>query len=122
MDLMDLLFDTYAVGKISGLGALQANTDHRVTASTDRLAALEYRYERLHVVTVALWSLLKEHTGLMDADLKRFVASVEASESKPHGAPGTMKCGKCGRIIRQSATRCVYCGSAVTSGDAFQGT
>jgi hypothetical protein len=122
MDLLDLLFDTYAVNKISGVSALQAHTDHRLTESTDRLATLELRYERLHVVTVALWSLLKEHTGLTDGDLKKFVTQVEESDTRAHGAPGTMKCEKCGRIIKQSATRCIYCGSAVSKGNAFQGT
>ena len=40
MDLLNLLFDTYAVGKISGVSALQAHTDHRLSESTDRLATL----------------------------------------------------------------------------------
>jgi hypothetical protein len=122
VDLLDLLFDSYAAGRLSGVSALQAQTDHRLTASTDRLSDLEFRYERLHMVTTALWLLLKEHTGLTDADLKQFVAQVEASRAKAPGAHGTMQCEKCGRIIKQAATRCIYCGSAVTKGDAFQGT
>lgn len=122
LDLFDVLFAGYLQSKTSGLSALQASSDQRITGATDRLAALEYRYERMHVVTVALWALLKEHTGLTDADLKRFVQQVEQAESKNRGAAATMTCEKCHRVNRKSATRCIWCGAAVTAGDAFQGT
>ncbi len=121
-DLFDVLFAQYAAAKISGLTALQANTDQRLTSSTDRLTALEHKYERMHIVTVALWALLKERTGLTDSDLKRLVGSVEASEANAHGAAGTTACPKCSRVIRKSAMRCVWCGAAVTTGNAFHGT
>ena len=121
-DVFDVMFGTYVAEKISGLSTLQANTDGRLTSSTDRLTALEHRYERMHIITVALWALLKERTGLTDGDLKRFVANVEASEAKSRGATGTMTCPKCSRIIRKSATRCVWCGASITDGDAFQGS
>jgi hypothetical protein len=74
------------------------------------------------MITTAPWSLLKEHTGLTDADLKQFSARVEATEANSHGTAGTMAREKCGRIVKQSATRCLYCESAITKGDAFQGT
>ena len=120
-DLFDVVFGTYMTGKMAGISALQANTDQRVTGSAERLTALEHRYERMHVITVALWALLKEHTGLTDADLKRFVADVEASEAQNRGAAGTMTCPKCSRVIRKSASKCVWCGAPVTTGNAFEG-
>jgi hypothetical protein len=89
-DLFDVLFASYLQSKTSGLTALQSSSDQRITGATDRLAALEYRYERMHVVTVALWALLKEHTGLTDADLKRFVQQVEEAESKNRGGSATI--------------------------------
>ena len=122
LDLFDVLFAGYFQSKTSGLTALQSSSDQRITGATDRLAALEYRYERMHVVTVALWALLKEHTGLTDADLKRFVQQVEEAESKNRGGSATMTCEKCHRVNRKSATRCIWCGATITTGDAFQGT
>ncbi len=121
-DLFDVVFGTYLSGKVAGISSLQANTDQRLTQSTDRLAALEQKYEKMHIVTVALWGLLKEHTSLTDDDLKRFVANVEATEAQNRGASGAMPCPHCSRIVRKSATRCPWCGNAITSGDAFQGT
>ncbi|MBS0380771.1 MAG: hypothetical protein JSS29_20010 [Proteobacteria bacterium] len=121
-DLFDVVFGTYVSSKVAGISALQASTDQRLTSSTERLTALEHKYERMHIVMVALWGLLKEHTSLTDADLKRFVANVEASEAQNRGAAGTMACPHCSRTVRKSATRCPWCGGAITTGDAFQGT
>ena len=121
-DLFDVLFASYVQGEVAGVSALQANADQRLTGTAERLAALEHRYERMHLVTVALWALLKEHTGLTDGDLKRFLHDVEAAESKSRGASGVMPCERCSRILRKTATRCTWCGAPVTTGNAFQGT
>jgi hypothetical protein len=58
------------------LTSLQASSDQRITGTTDRLAALEYRYERMHVVTVALWALFE---GAYGADGRRPEAFRSAS-------------------------------------------
>lgn len=108
--------------QIAGLSGLQANTDTRLTGTTDRLTALEHRYERMQLVMAALWALLKEHTGLTDGDLKRFMQDAEAANLASPGKLAVMKCERCHRIIRTSSTHCVWCGAAVNSGDAFQGT
>jgi hypothetical protein len=47
LDLFDVLFAGYFQSKTSGLTALQSSSDQRITGATDRLAALEYRYERM---------------------------------------------------------------------------
>ncbi len=120
MDLFDIALGGALQSGIAGISALQANTDQRLTGTTERIASLEQRYERMQLVMLALWSLLKEHTGLTDADLKRFMHDAEASRASTGSA--VMTCEKCHRIIRKSATRCVWCGAAVTSGNAFQGT
>jgi len=123
------MFDLFesAVGgaieaQIAGLTGLQANTDTRLTGTTDRLTALEHRYERMQLVLVALWALLKAHTGLSDSDLKAYMRNVEAANSGAAGKPAVIKCENCHRIIRASATRCVWCGATVNAGNAFQGT
>lgn len=121
-DFIDGVFGSFSQAKIAGLSSLQANTDQRLTGTADRLSALEYRYERMHIVMVALWGLLKEHNGLTDEDLKRLVQAVEVSESKAGPSAGAMPCPHCSRMVRKSASRCPWCGSAITSGDAFQGT
>jgi len=120
MDLFDIALGGALQSGIASVSALQANTDQRLTSTAERLAALEHRYERMQLIMLALWSLLKEHTGLTDSDLKRFMHDAEASNASRGSA--VMTCEQCHRIIRKSATRCVWCGAAVNTGNAFQGT
>jgi hypothetical protein len=122
MDLFSAALGGSLYSEIAGLTGLQANTDQRLTNTAERLSALEHRYERMQLVMVALWSLLKEHTGLTDADLKRFMHAAEAVASDIHGNPAVMNCPHCHRIIRKSATTCVWCGGSIETGNAFQGT
>lgn len=125
MDIIDI-FDIYQEGKIAGLEALQANNSQRITSASDRLTDLEMRYERMRLVTNALWALLKEHTSLTDGDLKRFIEKVDMVDGRLDGklsrTAGGMSCPKCRRKIRKSAVVCMWCGTKQESGDPFQAT
>jgi hypothetical protein len=125
IDLLDI-FDVYQHGKITQVGALQANTSERVTGVNERLKDLETRHERMKLVMAALWQLLKSHTGMTDADLKRYIEQVDLSDGKKDGklsrAQGAMDCPDCKRRILKSAVTCVWCGANLTSGDAFHST
>jgi hypothetical protein len=120
------IFDLYQEGRIGELGMQQADTDRRLLGTADKLRALELRYERMRLVSNALWQLLKEHTGLTDADLKRFVEQVDLSDGKLDGKLsrnlGAMDCPKCSRRVLKSAVVCAWCGHRQETGDAFQST
>ena len=58
----------------------------------------------MQLVMLGLWALLKEHNGLTDADLKRFMQGAAVSHSDAAGNPAIMKCENCHHIIRKSAT------------------
>jgi hypothetical protein len=125
IDFIDI-FDVYQQGKIAGLGSLQADTDRRVTGTGDKLRDLEQRYERMTLVTNALWQLLKAHTGLTDADLKKYIEKVDLSDGVRDGkvtrTKGAMDCPHCSRRVLKSATVCAWCGGKLTSGDPFHST
>ena len=125
IDLLDI-FDVYQQKKLGELGALQADSNRRLTNAGDRLADLERRQERMHLVVTALWQLLKAHTALTDADLKRFVEQVDLSDGKLDGkvarTAGAMDCPECARRILKSAVRCPWCGSKLRQGDPFAST
>ena len=122
MDLFDFALGSSLYSQIGGLSGLQANTDQRLTGTAERLADIERRYERMQLVMLGLWALLKEHNGLTDADLKRFMQGAAVSHSDAAGNSAIMKCENCHRIIRKSATRCIWCGAKVSCGNAFEGT
>jgi hypothetical protein len=125
IDFIDI-FDVYQQGKIAGLGSLQADTGRRVTNTGDKLRELEQRYERMSLVTNALWQLLKAHTGLTDADLKKYVEKVDLADGVRDGKvtrnKGAMDCPKCSRRVLKSATVCAWCSENLISGDPFHST
>jgi hypothetical protein len=125
LDLIDI-FDIYQHRKIGELGALHADANRRLTSTGDRLHDLEQRYERMRLIVSALWQLLKEHTALTDADLKRFIEKVDLSDGKLDGklsrTAGAMDCPKCSRRILKSAVVCPWCSTKLVHGDAFSST
>ena len=125
IDLIDL-FDIYQNAKIGQIGALQADTDRRVTDTGERLKLLEQWYERMRLVNAALWQLLKAHTGLTDADLKQYIEKVDLADGKLDGKIGrkqaAMDCPHCSRRILKTAVFCPWCTKRLQSGDAFEAT
>ena len=125
--LADSAMDQVGHGaKIGELGALQADSNRRLTQAGDRLRDLERRYERMRLITTALWQLLKAHTGLTDADLKRYIEKVDLADGKLDGKIDrkgiAMDCPHCSRRILKSAVVCPWCTRRMKSGDAFEAT
>ena len=125
IDFIDI-FDVYQHGKITGVGALQADTDRRLTNTGDRLRDLEQRYERMALVTNPLWQLLKAHTGLTDSELKKCIEKVDLADGVRDGkmarSKGAVDCPHCSRRVLKSASVCAWCGGKVASGDPFHST
>jgi hypothetical protein len=124
-DLFDM-FDIYQQAKIGEQAGLQANSDQRITQAREKTRDLEQRYERLRLVTIAMWQLLKEHTGLTDTDLRKFVEQVDLLDGKLDGkvsrVSGATNCTECGRRMLKSAVRCPWCGVKNLAGNAFHAT
>ena len=132
-DLFEDLVDLAPVGleieqraRVDQVAALQADSYRRLTGTQDRLRQLEQRYERMRLVTAALWQLLKGHTGLTDADLKRYIEKVDLADGKLDGKIarklGAIDCVHCKRRILKSAVVCPWCSKRPRAGDAFEAT
>ena len=77
---------------------------------------LERRHEQLKLVTLAMWTLLKEHSGLTEGDLKKYIEKVDLMDGKLDGKAHTKEkvhCGGCDRYILATALACPYCGQAL---------
>lgn len=136
VDLIDLLdlFDlptgvAEQVGqgaKVGEIEALQVDSNRRLTDAGERLKDLEGRYERMRLVTTALWQLLKAHTGLTDADLKQYIEKVDLADGKLDGKiarkAAAMDCPHCSRRILKSAIVCPWCSKRLRVGDPFEAT
>jgi hypothetical protein len=131
-DLFDLI-DTYPNSldieqraRVEQVAALEADSYRRLTGTQDRLQLLEQRYERMKLVNVALWQLLKAHTGLTDADLKQYIEKVDRADGKLDGKiarkGGAMDCPHCNRRILKTHVVCPWCSERLQTGDAFEAT
>ena len=128
--MIDLLLDIFQFKKIYEIEGKQSKDQVATIRSTStnkgRINELEIRYERLRLVTMAMWELLKTHTGLTESDLKKYIEELDMADGKLDGKIDQKKyftnCSDCGRKILKSALVCVYCGANNPTGDSFHGT
>jgi hypothetical protein len=104
-------------------GKLLPESNRRITDTNERLKDLEKRHERMHLVTAALWQLLKAHTGLTDEALKQYIEKVDLADGKLDGKitkkGAAIDCPNCSRRILKSAVVCPWCTKRLKSGDPF---
>jgi hypothetical protein len=85
------------------------------------LAELVDRVERLNLICMAMWSLMKEKTDLTEDDLRNRIQEIDLSDGVLDGrvriAAGA--CPKCGRMMSSRFKRCLYCGEVAPDRDAF---
>jgi hypothetical protein len=113
-DIFNYLFD--AVQNVHIRRARKESTDarHKVSDARIDIASLQRDHEKLKLITIALWELLKEHTSLTDSALKAYVEQVDEEDGRRDGKASTKvtrhTCDDCGHSIPTSALACAYCG------------
>lgn len=82
---------------------------------------VEDRLDRLVLVNMALWSLLREKTGLTEQDLMDRVQQVDLSDGQLDGKARKplAKCPDCDRVMSPRHKRCLYCGAERLDYSAF---
>ena len=98
----------------------------QAASEADRAAAsvqhLEGRLDRLLLVSMSLWELLKERTDLTEDDLLAKVQEVDLRDGRPDGKVSrtVKKCPQCKRTMSPKHQRCLYCGADDIDKEAFQ--
>jgi ribosomal protein S27AE len=82
---------------------------------------LQDRLEKLSLVSLAMWSLLQEKTGLTEQDLMDRVRAIDLADGVEDGkvTQTVSKCVKCGRTMSPRHRKCLYCGAAELKTSAF---
>ena len=130
--MIDLIWDIFQQGQIAGLETKEKIQDARfegVAAGTAdveaRLRELEQRHEQLKLVTLAMWHLLRDHSGLLESDLRKYVESTDLLDGKADGKVSHAKerrpCPGCDRIVLSTAVACPYCGTRQRARNVFGG-
>jgi type I site-specific restriction endonuclease len=130
--MLDLFWDLFQQGQINNLhdGRLsqlekEKSQDNKADSLEARLQELEQRHEQLKLVTLAFWSLLRDHAGLLESDLRKYVEKIDLLDGKQDGkvtkAIGKVTCTGCDRSLLATSAVCVYCGTPLKRGDLFTG-
>lgn len=117
-----MIFGPTVVGPAQ-IGLAQANAQnardiaHKSEVSSDKA---QKNIERLYMVVHAMWELLKEKTGLTDADLEAKVREIDMRDGKLDGKDSTQTemqmCRKCGKTVASGQTMCPWCGEQIGIG------
>ena len=94
-----------------------ATADRNVEALIDRL-------DKLTLVNMAVWSLVREQLELTEEQLVERVREIDLADGVEDGkvTRTVAKCPKCGRVMSPRHKKCIYCGSAKLSITAFDQT
>ncbi|MCX7871996.1 MAG: hypothetical protein N2487_01775 [Verrucomicrobiae bacterium] len=114
---MNILFDIYqqiairqAVEKVD-----QAKTT--VDRLRDEIRVLSNRCDTLALVCQSLWEILKEQTGMDDAQILKKMQEIDlrdgVADGKITGRP--ISCPSCGRTNNTRRPTCIYCGHDLPS-------
>ena len=127
--MIDFIFDLFQQGQIHNakaeieLGKVKDKyQDQKITSSDVRLKDLEQRHEQLKLVTMAMWTLLKDHTGLTEGDLRKYIEKVDLMDGKADGKINTKErsdCLNCGRTVLSTSLACPYCGGKLNRKSSF---
>jgi hypothetical protein len=121
--MIDILFDLYQQGRINDVENTAQESSRKATDFQGRVRQLEESIDRLVLVNAALWSLVKDRTGLTDAALTARVRDIDLRDGVEDGKITTtvQNCQKCGRTMAPRHKRCLYCGGERLASSPFQG-
>ena len=108
---------TYSPGE----GAAAAIDRQHAERAARQVQEYEERLDKLTLVCMALWSLLKEKTELAEEDLLERVRQIDLMDGKEDGKAKKQvaKCPQCGRTMSPRHGRCLYCGARNLEYSAF---
>jgi ribosomal protein S27AE len=96
-------------------------SNRREREVSSSVEVLEDRLEKLSLVSLAMWSLIQEKTGLTEQDLMDRVKAIDLADGIEDGkvTQTVSKCVKCGRTMSPRHRKCLYCGAAELRTSAF---
>jgi hypothetical protein len=99
--------------------ALDAKSD--ITRQAERIHKLERGIGRLALISQALWELVRDRTGISEAELADKIQEVDLRDGTLDGAftARVSKCPKCARVVNSKRSRCIYCGEELTNQHVF---
>ena len=87
----------------------------------EKIQWLEDRLDRLPLISMAMWELVRERAELSEEDLMTKVQEIDLRDGQADGkvTPQVKHCPQCDRVMSPRHQRCLYCGGSIESDTAF---
>ncbi len=85
------------------------------------IRSLEEKIDQMALKCQAMWELLRDTTGLTDADIGKKICDVDLRDGVLDGkiTKTGKQCTSCSRTISAKHNRCLYCGELAQSEEIF---
>ncbi|MDX2081100.1 MAG: hypothetical protein SFU53_09975 [Terrimicrobiaceae bacterium] len=120
--MIEFVWDLSQQKQIGEAKASAADAKSRTAEQGTRIQELEFRVERLALACQAMWEILRETTGLTDAQLTQKIGEIDLRDGKKDGRMKArpVTCPSCGRTGTSRGKKCIYCGSPLSAIHAFE--
>ncbi len=108
----------------AGMASTEAASAQRQARQAQQSSAdVEERLEKLQLISMALWELLRDRTKLTENDLIAKVQEIDLRDGTLDGkvTRTVCDCPNCGRRMSPRHKKCIYCGHASLVESAFDG-
>lgn len=122
---MSRMFSSIITGGLKNIARADATAGRPVPqasqASATAVTLLEERLERLALVNMAMWELLREKTKLTEEELLLKVLEIDLRDGNEDSkvTRTVAKCQSCNRAMSPRHTKCIYCGAEKLAQSAF---
>jgi predicted Zn-ribbon and HTH transcriptional regulator len=91
-------------------------------ASRSDLELLQDKFEKLKLVTMAVWTFVKDDKNINEDALIERVREIDKLDGSADGKLriSVRKCGKCGRSLNPKFEKCQFCGFVTPVGSVFE--
>jgi hypothetical protein len=124
MDIWDLFEQAEIDSAAWSNDIARRDASHPADRLHGEVLRLEAKIDGLALVCQALWELLRQETGLKDADIAKKMAEVDLRDGKRDGRimGKAVNCAKCARPTPARQRTCVFCGAPVEQGHVVEKT
>lgn len=97
----------------------ERRADRAAQAESASLHDLQAQIDKLQLICMAMWSILKEKTQTTEEDLLKRIETIDLSDGKLDGKVRVQitRCPQCNRVLSARHNRCLYCGYTPPTGD-----
>ena len=95
----------------------------KINRTTQNVEKVEDRFEKLLLLTEAVWELVGERHGLTDAHLTAKIREIDGRDGPIDGRRAIVvrRCSQCDAAIEKGRANCMFCGHEEPGLVAFDG-